>query len=192
MRKEKFGNGERYHIFNSGTGKIDIFRDDDDRRRFLCYLEEHLYNRKHQRVVEVTAFALMPNHFHIALLQCIEAGVSYYLNKVCQSYALYFNAKYVRSGCLFSGRFQARHIDKDAYFLHITRYIHRNPLVLVGADGLPNYHWSSYPTYLGREKSEIVTDSSAMDMFASPAAYKDFVDMWKAGEDDLIADVLLD
>lgn len=192
MRKEQFAYGERYHIYNRGTGKIDIFRDDEDKSRFLFLLEKHQIDEVHKRRVALAAFVLMPNHFHIAIQQVGEGGISSFFKKVCQSYALYFNYKYARSGCLFSGRFQAKHVQDDAYLMHLTRYIHRNPIPLIGAGHLGQYAWSSYPAYVGNVQSPLLTDLGVIDMFRGPADYEEFVDAWKAGEDFLIKSLIVE
>ncbi len=192
MRKEKFAAGERYHIYNRGTGKMDIFRDDGDRQRFLYLMYRYIYDRSGQRLVDIAAFVLMSNHFHMALQEQIEEGISRYLKSVSQAYAQYFNKKYARSGSFFSGRFNARHVATTAYFLHLTRYIHRNPLTLIGMRALEKYRWSSYPTYLELERSPIVTDTSVMKMFKGPGEYQEFVALWRSGEDTLIDSILVD
>ena len=84
MRKTKFANDHFYHIYNRGTEKRDIFLDKSDHFRFIRYLyelnnfgsTEHLTRRigrgrastnKRPRdlLVEIIAFCLMPNHFHL-------------------------------------------------------------------------------------------------------------------------------
>lgn len=192
MRKEDFAPGERYHVFNRGTGKIDIFGDDDDRRRLLWCMNKYLYDRSGVQTVSIAAFVLMSNHFHLALQERRAGGISYYLQKVTQSYAMYFNLRYNRPGCLFSGRFKARHVDSDVYWLHLTRYIHRNPSTIVGSDGLESYPWSSYPVYLGIQHSSLIGDRMAIEMFSSPTEYKQFVDLWRPGEDEMIEKILVD
>jgi hypothetical protein len=39
------------------------------------------------------------------------------------------NSRYQRSGPLFQGRFRAKRIGKDEYLLHLSRYIHVNPVI---------------------------------------------------------------
>lgn len=192
MRKEILSNEERYHIYNRGAGKCDIFLDDEDRLKFLWNLQHYQYDKGMKPIVAISTFVLMSNHFHLSLQQSQDGGVSRFLNRVCKSYAQYFNEKYSRTGCLFSGRFQARHVQNDAYFLHLTRYIHRNPIDIAGASLLQDYAWSSYPTYLGLETSPIVTDLLGIQMFASPQEYKTFLQSWMPLEDLLILECIVD
>lgn len=192
MRKETFANGERYHVYNRGTGRCDIFLDDEDRYKFLYNLEKYRLNDLHVPLVSLASFVLMNNHFHLAVQQLVDDGLSYFLNRVCLSYAMYFNKKYGRSGCLFSGRFQARHVDNDGYFLHLTRYIHRNPLEIIGDHPLEHYLWSSYRTYCGLDSSPLVTDRVAIETFKSGTEYRNFVYSWKSVEDQIIQDISID
>ncbi len=192
MRREIFADGERYHVYNRGTAKCIIFHDDEDRYKFLWNLHKFQCDKSGRPIVAVSSYCLMTNHYHLSLLQMSENGVSTYINRVCMSYSLYFNKKYNRSGCLLSGRFKVKHIDNDAYFLHLTRYIHRNAVDIVGSNPLESYPWSSYPTYLGRVESPIVTDKLAMNILEDSKKYKKFMDAWDPVEDLLIQDYTID
>ena len=56
--------GAWYHVMNRGAGRRSIFLDDNDRRRFLHLLGQirEIWN------VEVYAYGLMGNHFHLLVL----------------------------------------------------------------------------------------------------------------------------
>ncbi len=193
MRKELLVNTERYHVYNRGADKIDIFLDDEDRRKFLWNILHYQCDADSKPIVAVSVYALMTNHFHLAIQQLEQDGVSLYMKRVCLSYAMYFNRKYDRSGCLFAGRFKARRIHNDAYFLHLTRYIHRNPIDIVGAARLEDYQWSSYRVYIGLDKSFVITDQLAIEMFSHPSSgYKQFMRAWNPVEDLLIQEMMID
>jgi REP element-mobilizing transposase RayT len=55
--------GAMYHVMNRGDQREDIFRDDDDRQKFLCTLGEACAKTEWQ----VYAYCLMRNHFHLVL-----------------------------------------------------------------------------------------------------------------------------
>ena len=55
--------GAIYHLMNRGDRREPIFRDDEDRERFLATLGEGCLKTGWQ----VHAYCLMPNHFHLVL-----------------------------------------------------------------------------------------------------------------------------
>lgn len=156
-RKFKFSVDEYYHLYNRGAGKANIFLNEADYRRFglllltanqasVIHLSGLLKNPKYQgpslveifkdevpeeRLVDIVAYCPMPNHFHLVVRERVEGGVSMFMKKVMTGYAMYFNKKYEHSGVLFQGRFQAKHIDNDAYLRHIFAYVHINPIEMV-------------------------------------------------------------
>lgn len=181
MRKIKFDNNSIYHICNRGVEKREIFLDDKDYYRFIHDLYEfndqrpaentyyrNLYETGTQRnrslLVEILAFCLMPNHFHLLLKQLADNGISIFMNKL-GGYSTYFNKKYERIGSLFQGRFKAIRIERQEHFIYIPYYIHLNPLDLVESEWregriknlnkavsfLYSYRWSSYLDYTGKK-----------------------------------------
>ncbi len=175
MRNLKFSDGGIYHIFNRGVDKREIFDNDADRLRFIytTFLVNnesptsnlgrdfsrlnHLIETKFQSVVpvvEILAFVLMPNHFHLAVRQVSEGGVSKFMQKLGLAYTNYFNKRNGRSGALFEATFRAVPVTTDVQLYELFFYIHAaNPRALVGdADPLSfvrSYRWSSLPDYLG-------------------------------------------
>src|SRR3972149_4852723 len=150
-----------YHIYNRGVNKQPIFLDSKDYAVFLNLLKRYLdskltedkngreYENLHEKL-ELVAFCLMPTHFHLFVFQHTPEAMTRLLRGVGTSYTGYFNKKYRRSGPLFTDRFKASIINNDAYLIHISRYIHLNPL------SFRNYEWSSLPYYLGKKQADWV------------------------------------
>ena len=116
-------------------------------------------------------FALMPNHFHLLLKQTTKDGISRFMQRVSNAYVKYFNKKHKRVGGLFQGKFKAALIETDEYLLHLSRYIHQNPLEL-GPFGkedlfswLTRYQYSSYPGYLESKKTPWISKQIVLDYF---------------------------
>ena len=154
QRDTPFKEGETYHLYNRGAHKQNIFRRKDDYQRFLLLLylangTEKVDMRKTLRkykgqtsadifkkerplksLVDIYAYSLMPNHFHIVLRQKIDRGITIFTRKVLTGYSMYFNLVYDHSGILSQGAVKSRHIDSEAYFRYIFAYIHLNPLSL--------------------------------------------------------------
>ena len=86
------------------------------------------------RLVEIFAYCMMPNHFHLVVRQKEENGIATFMKKLTTAYSMYFNTKYEHSGTLFQGRFKSRHIGTEAYFRYIFAYVHLNPLEIFQSD----------------------------------------------------------
>lgn len=207
MRNLKFVNENFYHIYNRGTEKREIFLEDGDYVRFIHYLfyfndpETTVSNlgrmlemkeakplsfeqtQKTDRLVNIHAFCLMPNHYHLLISQNVEEGISKFMHKLGTGYSMFFNAKYEHSGGLFQGTFKAVHIQDDAHMLYIPHYIHLNPLKLMDGENegglasvikfLENYKWSSYRDYVGIKNFPSVTDRKfILDLFGGTERYK--------------------
>jgi len=184
--------GETYHVFNRGAHKQRIFIDEVDHRRFQIllllansteridvgniltkYQGPALVNlfeneKPDMALVDIFAYSLMPNHFHLVLRQKIEGGISKFMLKVCTGYSMYFNLKHDHSGTLFQGKFKSSHIDTDPYHKWIFAYVHLNPAALIestwensGIENTPRakeflggYSYSSYFDYYTAHRPE--------------------------------------
>jgi putative transposase len=138
-------------------------------------------------LVELLAFTLMPNHYHLLVRQKVDNGISTFMQKMGTGYTNYFNLKYERDGSLFQGRFKAVPVEREAHFIHLPYYIHLNPLDLVTPEWrarkmqnpkkamhfLENYRWSSFLDYIGKKNFPSVTQRKfLLDFFSGPAEYK--------------------
>jgi putative transposase len=115
---------EFYHVYNRAVLKMALFKDHEDYLRFICKMLEV---RRHSRV-QILAFCLMPNHFHLLLKESAGKNISRFLQRLQGAYAMYFMQKYKHSGRVFQGVFKSKHIKDDAYFDRIIAYIHQNPV----------------------------------------------------------------
>jgi REP element-mobilizing transposase RayT len=140
--------GAIYHVMNRGDRREPIFKDDEDRQRFLVTLGEACDKTGWQ----VQALCLMPNHFHLVVETPrgnLVAGMKWLLG----TYTGRFNRRHRLFGHLFSGRYKALVVDGSAtgYLRTVCDYVHLNPARarLVGAEAaLRSYPWSSWPQYL--------------------------------------------
>jgi REP element-mobilizing transposase RayT len=145
-RKTSFANGEFYHIYNRGVDKRIIFADTHDVHRFLKSMVEFnstdpvgsLYEnsfrqlggetaklKAEENLVNIVAYCLNPNHFHLILEQLTDGGISEFMKRI-GGYTWYFNNKYKRSGSLFQGVFKDVYIDSNEYLLHVSAYVNLN------------------------------------------------------------------
>jgi REP element-mobilizing transposase RayT len=84
-----------------------------------------------ETIVDVGAYVLMSNHFHILIKEKIENGISLYMLKLLTAYSMYFNKKYKRTGRLFEGIFKSSHIATERYLKYLYSYIHLNPAKII-------------------------------------------------------------
>lgn len=103
--------------------------------------------------VEVYAFALMPNHFHL-LIETPDANLSAFMHALKSAYANHFNFRHKRAGHLFQGRFKAHVVEKESYLLELHRYIHLNPVRAGLVERPEQWRWSSYAEFI-RPRSRI-------------------------------------
>ena len=136
-----------YHIYNRGHNKNPIFLQTKDYQRYLKRLEEYL--KKHE--VTLLCYCLMPNHVHLLMRQNGDEPIERFIHRLHTAYTMYFNIKYERIGAVFQGRFKAKLIETDEYLIHVSRYIHLNPLEILHVQGpalkLDKYPWSSLKEY---------------------------------------------
>lgn len=139
--------GALYHITSRGNERKSIFIDDADRFRFLEILKDY-----HERYgILLHSFVLMDNHYHL-ILETPNGNLLKVMHGINGGYTGYFNRRYGRSGHLFQGRYKGILVEKDAYLLQLSRYVHMNPVRAKIVKKPEQYRWSSYPSYIGKEK----------------------------------------
>ena len=155
-----------YHVTARGNERKAIYRDDQDRHRFLETIRE-----AHDRFGLVFhAYCLMQNHYHL-LIQTPRANLSAGVGWLQTTYSVRFNRRHRRSGHLYQGRFKAHLVEADEYAQQLIKYVHLNPVrpkdkrkpIPMDRKGeLEAYRWSSHRVYAGRmervEPSWLCTD----------------------------------
>lgn len=136
-----------YHVTVRGNNREAIFADDADYQRYL----QEVRRCHDEHGCHLLAYALMTNHVHL-VLRDHEASLSRYMQVLNARYTRYFNRRYARVGHLYQGRFFARLVDRDAYLLEVTRYVHLNPVRAGLVERPAQYRWSSYRHYAGVEE----------------------------------------
>jgi len=204
--------GEFYHIYNRGVEKRDVFIDNTDYRRFVLLL--HLFNEEKpvnvrdfkesprggasgirgETIVDIGAYCLMSNHFHLLLKEKKEGGIRNFIHKLTTGYTMYFNKRYERVGPLFQGTFKTKHANSDEYLKYLFSYIHLNPLKIIDNNWkengfkntissklfLDNYEYSSYLDYHNPKKfhSDILNKESFPEYFISTKDFDQNIADW--------------
>lgn len=222
---KQYVEGGYYHVYNRGVDKCIIFKDDQDYKVFLHLLKillspkpkdkEHpltvltgfipvrlrpLYKTLHKEV-DLLAYCLMPNHFHLLLRQRSFSGLTQLMKRLCTTYSMYFNRRHDRVGHLFQGVYKAVNISDDPYLLHLSRYIHLNPIELTGSILVNrSYPYSSYKYYLGIKKSKWVKPKVILSFFRTQQriglrdffSYQSFVEDFRSDPAELVGSLAID
>lgn len=198
-----------YHLYNRGVEQRSIFLDAQDYAVFLSYLKTYLLPKNVislQKIItsenaspkekdnalkmlklknycediELLCYALLPNHFHLLIknnADCMDA----FMNSLGTRYAMFFNRKYKRKGVLFQDVYKGVMVESDMQLLHLSRYIHLNP---IKATGVPIMQWkevtypSSLPEYFGTRETPWIKKDHVIDHFSQTnerLSYQDFM-----------------
>lgn len=145
MRVEPYSVGSILHVVKRGARGMPITGDEADKHRFLRALlvmndryfdenwEEYIDGKEfghrpaawpeRKPLVNVLAYTLLTNHFHLLVEEVEEEGVSTFMKKLGQSMSQHFNLKYRQSGSLFQGSYRSRTIGDDRYFQYVVAYV---------------------------------------------------------------------
>lgn len=155
----QFVEGGYYHVFNRGNGRKTIFHDANDYKYFYSTLTGYLLPPQKKTIrnnyygkIEIFSYVLMPNHIHLLVRQFEERAIAEFMRSISLMYARYYNKRYNTVGHLFQDKYKARLVTSTIDVLHMTRYIHLNPLDL--SVDIENYAYSSLKCYChGGEQS---------------------------------------
>ncbi len=199
--------GFPHHLIQRGNNRQAIFAETADYDTLLSMLDENA--RKFE--VQVHAYVLMANHFHLLATPATPLGLPSLMQAVGRRYVRYFNQRQARSGTLWEGRYRSTLIQADRYLLACMVYMDLNPVRAGIAATARDYPWSSHRHYIGMSDDKLVTPhalywSLGNTPFAREAAYAELVAAgigsqqqqaltnsvlqgWALGEPDYVADL---
>ena len=199
-RKQVLATGKVYHIFSRSIANFEILNNASEFERMLELLNYYNYpldtrfshflemqwvqqmgfyksldtiSKDKDQLVQVIAYCLMPTHIHLILKQLKENGISDYTRKVLDGYTKYFNAIHKRKGPLWESKFQNVLVDNDDQLIHLTRYLHLNPVTARLVEKPEDWIFSSYREYLGSSNNSFCQFDDLLDI--KPHAYRKFV-----------------
>lgn len=169
------GINEYFHIYNRGVNKLPIFIETRNYEYFL----ERLRDKQKENMLEVVAYCLMPNHFHLLVFQKQQRAISKYIKAVCEGYTKAINASYHKSGHLFEGKYKIKYIDENSYLLHLSRYFHLNPARAGLVKKAEEWRFSSCREYYGMDKIDISSIQHVLNQFSGNDDYRDFIERYR-------------
>jgi len=159
--------GQTYHIYNHANGMENIFREEENYRFFLQQYAKYL-----GEVVDIYAYCLMPNHFHLLvgvksdlpgvqnlaglspsrLGHAANNPVTKAFSNFFNSYAKAFNKRFERRGSLFVEHFKRTPILDERQWQETFLYIHLNPVKHGFVKNHQDWKWSSWHAYQNLNK----------------------------------------
>jgi putative transposase len=148
-RVKRYVAGDYYHLYNRGVEKRVVFLDDRDYWTFLGFMKLYLsmpdpWTKPHKdlsKEIELVAYCLMPNHFHLLVRQVNERSIESFMRCLMNSYVRYFNNRQKRVGSLFQDSYKAVRVESQRHLFQLERYIHQNAGSIV--EDISRYKYSS-------------------------------------------------
>ena len=161
-----------FSYLQSGVDRKNIFFDD----RSFRYFQHRLFAAIDPASIELNAYCLMPNHFHFIVRQLTPFALSRFMRTLCDGYVKAINKERSRSGHLFESKYKMKRIENDMYLIHLSRYIHLNP-VRAGLVRLPQeWPYSSCRVYFGMREEPGISTQPVFEQFRSSKDYQKFVE----------------
>ncbi len=171
--------GAWHHVMNRGIDRATVFSDNRDRSLFLELLGQAIL----RTAVEVHAYCLMGNHYHL-LMYSREGRLSECMKWLSGRFTQRVNYRDGRDGPLFRGRFASVAIETDAQLVQVSRYIHLNPVEAGLVVDAAEWRWSSARAYLeGGDNVGWLQTSMLLDMFGPQAPRRTYRAFIAAGVD---------
>ena len=145
--------GALYHVMARGNNGEYILKTGENKKSYIDIVKRY----KERYRFELYAYCIMDNHVHL-LIEVRETPLQKIMQGIQQVYTQRYNKQNKRTGHVFQQRYKAEVCNKEAYLLHLVKYIHYNP-VKAGVTQTLNYKWSSHESYLKNNNDLVKTES---------------------------------
>ena len=169
--------GVLHHVMGRGIEGRKIFINKKDRNDFISRLAELAEGN----AMDIYAWALLPNHFHI-LCKTKMRPLSSSMRKVLTGYVVNFNKRHNRHGHLFQNRYKSIVCEEDVYLLELVRYIHLNLIrtgMVKSIKELNRSPWSGHSALIGYVKRDWQDTGYVLSLFGNggsgKSSYMEFV-----------------
>ena len=149
-----------------GIERKKIFLNDTDRDDFI----DRLSILVRAGAMEIYAWVLMPNHFHL-LCKTINLPLASSMRRILTGYAVNFNKRHRRYGHLFQNRYKSIVCQEDVYLKELVRYIHLNLLranLVKDFRELNRNPWSGHSALAGMVKRAWQNTEYVLSFFGVP------------------------
>jgi len=167
-----------------------LFRDAQDHRVFLFYL--YIYTNPAEKLMqkfsdlparlrekslegklEILAYTLLPDHFHLVVRQREADSLPRLMKQVVNGFTTYYNVKYKHHGPVFTGRYKAVEVPEQTLG-DVVRYLHREPMERGVIGNYGDYEWSSFRKYLNHEAFLDFNIHQVLDIFGTHEKLAEF------------------
>jgi len=172
--------GEIYHCLNRSVGRQQIFNDSSDYKLFENVLEEI----NEITSVDILAYTLMPNHFHLVLQPREDGDLADFMKRLTVTHTQRHRVKTmtVGTGPVYQGRYKSFLIQEDVHLLTVLRYVERNPLTAHLVKKANEWEYGSvYRRYHGTAKAQrllapwpVPEPKEYLSLLAHPLTQKEF------------------
>jgi len=169
-RRRDLSSSDWFHVVQKGADAQDIFSAPSHRSVYEDLMADAFARER----IELHAYAWMTNHTHM-LCHTPAGGLPDAMHRLGTRYAGLFNGWTDRSGPLFTARYFSEPITTDEQLVQVGRYIHRNPIPIVGIARLADYPWSSLGALTGRRSRPEWLATGAVAGSLGPPDYERFV-----------------
>ncbi|MFC1886157.1 transposase [Thermodesulfobacteriota bacterium] len=155
--------GVLHHVIGRGIERRKIFLSDIDRNDFI----DRLSALTQDGAMEIYAWVLMPNHFHI-LCKTKNLPLASIMRRILTGYVVNFNKRHRRYGHLFQNRYKSIVCQEDIYLKELVRYIHLNLLragLVKDLKELNRNPWSGHSALVGKIKRGWQNTESVLSYF---------------------------
>jgi len=159
-----------YHVYNRGNNYEKVFFEEKNYEFFLKRLLEYFGNS-----IALISYCLMPNHFHLICNIHENGSLEKAMQKLSTSYTKAINKSTNRVGHLFQGRYKSKLIPGNDYLLHLSRYIHLNPVRAKLLTKPEDWKYSSYREYIGLALASICSKEIILEQIGGFDKYRKFV-----------------
>ena len=170
--------GQYFHIYNRGVNSENIFKEE---RNYYYFLQQYKFYCSD--ILEILAYCLLKNHFHLLVYikenvevprkdgkGMFKLNASKQLSHFFNSYAQAVNKAHKRTGPLFESPFERKLVDDESYIMSMIYYCHRNPVHHGFVGELGDWEFSSYRPILNNDNSLVAVDK-VIQRFGSVAAF---------------------
>jgi putative transposase len=132
------------HVMSRGNGRMSIFLDEEDYRKFVYVLSDVVEEFE----LDCFVYCVMSNHYHVALRPTLP-NLSEAIRHLNSRYAQWWNRRHGRVGHVFQGRFKDQIVQHEGYFRTLCRYVALNPVRAKLVEHPADWPWSSYAATVG-------------------------------------------